>query len=231
MRREKIMIYSHNQAMIELIQSRLASPVNIIATAMSTTEARTLMEDEQFHIIILAGHRDLDNVLDLLNFANQLEHRPSSIVVEINADRRALLQTLNAGCSYFIDGTAEVERIEGIVSFLMNEKRELIKRSEQMQAREFVRKSEGPPSDKALSRRENEILYTMLRGMSNREISKELEISEKTVKNHLWKIYRKFDVDNRTQLFNHLILSCPCMKISTSPVEDRPQHILGRMSP
>jgi DNA-binding NarL/FixJ family response regulator len=56
-----------------------------------------------------------------------------------------------------------------------------------------------------VSRREKEILSHLLRGRSNREISHELSISEKTVKNHLWKLYRKLGVRNRTQLFHHLI--------------------------
>jgi DNA-binding NarL/FixJ family response regulator len=56
-----------------------------------------------------------------------------------------------------------------------------------------------------VSRREKEILSHLLRGKSNREISHELSISEKTVKNHLWKLYRKLGVRNRTQLFHHLI--------------------------
>lgn len=56
-----------------------------------------------------------------------------------------------------------------------------------------------------VSRREKEILSHLLRGKSNREISRELSISEKTVKNHLWKLYRKLGVRNRTQLFHRLI--------------------------
>jgi DNA-binding CsgD family transcriptional regulator len=56
-----------------------------------------------------------------------------------------------------------------------------------------------------VSKREKEILSHLLGGKSNREISCELAISEKTVKNHLWKLYRKLGVRNRTQLFHHLI--------------------------
>ncbi len=61
----------------------------------------------------------------------------------------------------------------------------------------------GGPSK--VSRREKEILMHLLSGRNNREISRELAISEKTVKNHLWKLYRKLGVKNRTQLFHYLI--------------------------
>lgn len=61
----------------------------------------------------------------------------------------------------------------------------------------------GGPSN--VSKREKEILTHLLSGRNNREISRELAISEKTVKNHLWKLYRKLGVKNRTQLFHYLI--------------------------
>ena len=56
-----------------------------------------------------------------------------------------------------------------------------------------------------ISTREREVITHLLGGKSNREISLELGISEKTVKNHLWKAYRKIGVRNRTQLFHQLI--------------------------
>ena len=53
--------------------------------------------------------------------------------------------------------------------------------------------------------RENEILRELLRGKTNREISISLGINEKTVKNHLWKIYRKWNVTSRTQMFHKIV--------------------------
>jgi DNA-binding CsgD family transcriptional regulator len=64
---------------------------------------------------------------------------------------------------------------------------------------------EAASPESRISTRERQVLSHLLRGMSNREISRELGISEKTVKNHLWKAYRKIGVRSRTQLFHHLI--------------------------
>ena len=49
-----------------------------------------------------------------------------------------------------------------------------------------------------LSKREFDILGAVVRGLSNREIARELWISEPTVKFHLTSVYRKLDVANRT---------------------------------
>ena len=50
-----------------------------------------------------------------------------------------------------------------------------------------------------LSERERQILVLLADGLSNREIAKDLFLSEKTVKAHLIAIYRKLGVANRTQ--------------------------------
>lgn len=56
-----------------------------------------------------------------------------------------------------------------------------------------------PATDARLTRRETEILDLLAAGHSNREISKRLFLSEKTVKAHLATVFRKLGVNNRTQ--------------------------------
>lgn len=50
-----------------------------------------------------------------------------------------------------------------------------------------------------LSEREMEVLSSVVRGMSNKEIATLLGISHQTVKNHITAILRKFGVEDRTQ--------------------------------
>jgi two-component system NarL family response regulator len=56
-----------------------------------------------------------------------------------------------------------------------------------------------PATEARLTRRETEILELLAAGHSNREISKRLFLSEKTVKAHLATVFRKLGVNNRTQ--------------------------------
>lgn len=50
-----------------------------------------------------------------------------------------------------------------------------------------------------LTVREMDVLNLMAEGCSNKEIARKLMISEKTVKNHITNIFRKLQVDDRTQ--------------------------------
>src|SRR5881628_1724654 len=54
-------------------------------------------------------------------------------------------------------------------------------------------------ADAGLTRRETDVLALLAGGASNREISRQLYLSEKTVKAHLAAVFRKLGVTNRTQ--------------------------------
>jgi DNA-binding NarL/FixJ family response regulator len=59
------------------------------------------------------------------------------------------------------------------------------------------------PSDSKLSKRQNQLIHMLDRGMSNREIADELGISEHTVKVHLWRLFRRLGVKSRTQTLHY----------------------------
>ncbi|HLR73856.1 MAG TPA: response regulator transcription factor [Virgibacillus sp.] len=54
-----------------------------------------------------------------------------------------------------------------------------------------------------LTYREQEILTWVAKGLTNKEISMQLEISEYTVKNHLKSIFQKLQLNNRVQLAHY----------------------------
>jgi DNA-binding NarL/FixJ family response regulator len=50
-----------------------------------------------------------------------------------------------------------------------------------------------------LSKRQKQLIVMLDRGLSNRDIAAEFDISEHTVKVHLWRLFRRLDVKSRTQ--------------------------------
>jgi two-component system nitrate/nitrite response regulator NarL len=60
----------------------------------------------------------------------------------------------------------------------------------------------GQPSDDpiaALSKREEQILHLLAQGLSNKEIGRQLELQEKTVKHYMTNILQKLQVRNRVE--------------------------------
>ncbi|MCA9796336.1 MAG: response regulator transcription factor, partial [Candidatus Eremiobacteraeota bacterium] len=63
----------------------------------------------------------------------------------------------------------------------------------------LLREVRAPDNPESLTGRENEVLRAMAQGLSNKEISDQLTIAEKTVKTHVSNILAKLDVKSRTQ--------------------------------
>ncbi len=59
-----------------------------------------------------------------------------------------------------------------------------------------------------LTKREKEILRLIAKGYINKEIGDQLEISEKTVKNHISNLFKKIEVTDRTQAALYAVKNC-----------------------
>ncbi|MBN2184651.1 MAG: helix-turn-helix transcriptional regulator [Candidatus Krumholzibacteriota bacterium] len=114
------------------------------------------------------------------------------------AYRDTIYKALGMAFSNIFDNTREIERTNRIIASFHdgnnggNRVSRILSNIEDKRNREII------------SKREKEILLTLPWEKTNKEISLELDISEKTVKNHLCRIYRKLRVKNRIQLFRHL---------------------------
>ncbi|MEO6016730.1 MAG: response regulator transcription factor [Polaromonas sp.] len=90
---------------------------------------------------------------------------------------------VQAGASAYIQKSASSAEIAGVL-------------------REFLGSpevdGETVPIEK-LSKRQKQLLVLLDKGMSNRDIAEKLEISEHTVKVHLWRLFRRLNVKSRSQ--------------------------------
>jgi DNA-binding NarL/FixJ family response regulator len=65
--------------------------------------------------------------------------------------------------------------------------------------------ADEPPAANSgkLSKRQTQLIAMLDKGMSNRDIATDLEISEHTVKVHLWRLFRRLGVKSRTQALHY----------------------------
>lgn len=59
--------------------------------------------------------------------------------------------------------------------------------------------TQAPMSVQKLSKRQKQLLILLDKGQSNRDIAETLQISEHTVKVHLWRMFRRLNVKSRSQ--------------------------------
>lgn len=58
----------------------------------------------------------------------------------------------------------------------------------------------GKGAFNVISKRESEVVQYLVQGLTNREIADKLRLSQHTIKNHLFRIFDKLGVSNRTEL-------------------------------
>ncbi len=111
-----------------------------------------------------------------------------------SAPARTAKEALDAGAIGFIPKTMGAQSLLNAVRFMSA--------GEIYVPVELMRKEAEAPShplaDK-LSPREIEVLDGLCRGLSNKEIARELELQEVTIKLHVRTLCRKLDAKNRTQ--------------------------------
>ena len=121
--------------------------------------------------------------------------RTAVLVLTSFSDRPRILGALEAGaCGYLLKDVDAEQVAEGIRAAARGES-PLDPRA----ARTVLAARSEPDPPAGLSAREREVLELLVEGLPNKLIARRLEISEKTVKSHLTRIYRAIDVTDRTQ--------------------------------
>jgi len=125
-----------------------------------------------------------------------VELRPATrvVILTASADRDQMLRAVDAGAlGYLLKDATPGELIEGIRAASRGESP-----LDPKVARELLadrREARAPQ----LTGREREVLALVGEGMPNKLIARRLEISEKTVKAHLTRVYGEIGVTDRTQ--------------------------------
>jgi DNA-binding NarL/FixJ family response regulator len=142
---------------------------------------------------------DLDMpVLDGIEATKRIaasQPRTAVLVLTAFSDGPRIMGALEAGaCGYLLKDVDGDEVAQGIRAAARGES-PLDPRA----ARTMLDARTAPDPLAGLSEREREVLQLLVAGMANKLIARRLQISEKTVKSHLTRIFRELGVTDRTQ--------------------------------
>ncbi|MCG8540606.1 MAG: response regulator transcription factor [Clostridia bacterium] len=154
------------------------------------------------HIILMDINMPNMNGIQALRRIKDMGIDTKVIMLTIHNDREYLFETVNIGAEGYVLKDAESNSLIRAIRNVYSGESYI----HPSLASEFVReyKSRGKVVDKEhnkskLTRREYEVLTLIAEGLNNKEIAENLFISEKTVKNHVSNIFKKIEVNDRTQ--------------------------------
>jgi DNA-binding NarL/FixJ family response regulator len=169
--------------------------VEVVGTASDGAEAVERAKQLEPDVILM--DLDMPRMDGIEATTRIIADRPQASVLVLTAfsDRARILGALEAGaCGYLLKDAASEDVAEGIRAAARGES-PLDPRA----ARTVLSARVEPDPLGGLSEREREVLDLLVDGLPNKLIARRLEISEKTVKSHLTRIFRELDVTDRTQ--------------------------------
>jgi DNA-binding NarL/FixJ family response regulator len=178
--------------LIEVLSN--ADDVEVVGAASGGREAVELAQSHRPDIVLMdLSMPDLDGIS-----ATREVHRlaPDSRVVVLTSfsDRDRILGALQAGAiGYLLKDAAPPELLAGIRAAARGESPLAPKA-----AQHLVASHRRDPRER-LSEREQEVLALLAQGTPNKLIAQRLDIAEKTVKNHVSRIFQVLEVGDRTQ--------------------------------
>lgn len=127
---------------------------------------------------------DTQGLASIRQLARKHPDVPVAVISAASANDKAQA-CLRAGARLYIEKSAQASAIAQALGGLLN----------------IGSSHTAPASAPAfkLSRRQSELLHMLNQGLSNRDMAEKAGISEHTVKVHLWRLFRRLEVNSRTQ--------------------------------
>lgn len=155
---------------------------------------RRMREDEPYNLILLDFKMPGMDGLRSLGEALKMKGGQKVALLSGQATREIAEEALAMGAAGFIPKTLPAKSLVNAVKFMAM--------GEQYAPLDFMKAAEDTASHplvQRLSKRELDVLRGLSAGKSNKEIARDLELTEPTVKLYMKTLYKKLDVSNRTQ--------------------------------
>lgn len=193
----RILIADDHELLRDTLVLFLESETDIqTETAANLEEAvAALQSGGGFDLVLLDYTMPGMNGLDGLDKIRSISGDHRAAIISGTANKDIAAQVLESGAAGFLPKTLSAKSLVNAVRFMAM--------GEQYAPLEFMR-AEDPagevhPLAEKLSQRELEVLEGLTMGKSNKEIARDLDIREPTVKLHVKTLYRKIGASNRTQ--------------------------------
>ncbi len=144
------------------------------------------------------------------------------VMIGMDADPETFLRSVEAGALGYVLKDASALDIEAAVLATARDEAVCPPRLCSFLFEYIARQSRQMPSlsvkiSTGLSRREQQLVPLIARGLTNKEIAMQLSISEQTVKNHIHRMLRKLGADDRLKVAE-LVARIPCPRNTEGPL-------------
>lgn len=181
----------------------LEKDMKIIDEAKNGEDAITKAKVSKPDLIIMDINMPVLNGLEALKMMKDIGLTSRVIIVTTHQTKSNIIAATKIGAKGYLFKDSEPTTLINAIrevsmgrSYIDNDVANILTRGTSLEKNE---NGINPEKIRTLSKREYEVLALLSEGLNNKNIGKELFISEKTVKNHVTKIFKKLEVDDRVK--------------------------------
>ena len=197
----KIMIADDHSMVREGLRSllELDGDIQVIEEAVDGEDCLEKLKTCKPDVLLLDINMPKKNGLEVLQCINKSNLKVKVLVLTVHNEVEYLIKAVDIGVDgYILKDSESAELKKAIFAITKGENYIQPDLIPALNSKMIEKNSDKDKID-SLTKREFEVLKLLAVGMYNKEIAEKLNISERTVKNHVSNIFKKLEVTDRTQ--------------------------------
>lgn len=197
----KLMIADDHSMIREGLKQLLELDYNLKVVAEAADGNETLKKLDEYNVDVLLLDINMPNMngLEALKHIRVNNFNTKVLILTIHNEIDYLLRAVDIGCDGYVLKDSDSNLLRKAIYTVYEGEKFIQPSLTPMLNAGLISRAEIDPKLNELTRREMEILKLIAEGLFNKEIGLKLDISERTVKNHVSSIFKKIEVSDRTQ--------------------------------
>ncbi len=197
----KVMLVDDHALIREGIKQLLEfdGSIEVIEQASDGAECLEKLQHVQPDILLLDINMPNVNGIEVLEEIKKKNNPVKVLILTVHSEVEYLVQAVDIGANGYILKDSGSEELKKAIQSIMDGDSYIQPSLIPSLNSRLINRDLDKEKIAALTKRELEILTQIAGGMFNKEIAINLNISERTVKNHISNIFKKIDVSDRTQ--------------------------------
>ena len=197
----KIMITDDHSMIREGLKNllELDGDIEVIAEAENGEECLEKLATVKPDVLLLDINMPKMNGLQVLQSLKDRKSKIKVLVFTVHNETEYLMKAVDIGINGYVLKDSESAELKKAIFAIVDGEDYIQPSLIPALNSKMILKNEDEIKIEALTKREMQVLKELAVGKFNRDIAKEMEISERTVKNHISSIFKKLDVTDRTQ--------------------------------
>lgn len=196
-----IMITDDHSMIREGLKSllELDDDIKVIAEAVDGRDCLDKLDVYKPDVLLLDINMPNMNGLEVLKELKAHKSKVKVLVLTVHNETEYLMKAVDIGINGYVLKDSESAELKKAIRAIMDGETYIQPSLIPALNAKRLERNEDEEKIDSLTRRELEVLKLLAIGMYNKEVAEKLEISERTVKNHVSNIFKKLEVTDRTQ--------------------------------